>query len=186
MRGAIDHWPAPAATLSSGLPSTYLTGTLIRDLLESFDQVLAPAVVTLDDLPAYLDPRYAPDDYVVWLGSWLSSVVDRRWPPERVRSHLPDLREALLHRGTLTGIRAGVRACTGLEPEVRDTGGVNWSSRPGGALPGIPGPARLQVRVPADPDRARDPETESNLRALVEVVVDDLKPAHVIAELSFG
>ena len=186
VRGEIEKCPPAAVTLSSGLPSSFLSGTLVRDLLDSFDQVLAPAVLTLDDLAAYLDPLYAPDDFVVWLGSWLSSVVDRRWPPERVRAHLPDLREALLHRGTLPGIRAGVRACTGSEPDVRDSGGVSWSNRPGGALPGNPGPARLQVRVPPDPGGQRSPESEANLRILVGTVVNDLKPAHVLAELSFG
>jgi len=186
MRGAIDNWPPPAVTLGSGLPPAFLAGSLVRDLLESFDLVLAPAVLTLDDLAAYLDLRYSPDDYLVWVGSWLSSVVDRRWPADRVRAHVPDLREALLHRGTLNGIRAGVRACTGLEPEVRDNGGVSWSNRPGGSLPGQPGPPRLRVRVPLDPGAQLGPESDEALRTLVRAMVDDLKPAHVMVELVFG
>ena len=186
MRGAIENWPPPAATLGSDLPPAFLSGTLVRDLLDSFDLVLAPAVLTLDDLAAYLDPRYAPDDYLVWVGSWLSSVVDRRWPADRVRAHLADLRVALLHRGTLHGIRAGVRACTGLEPEVRDNGGVSWSHRPGGSLPGQQGPPRLHVRVPLNPDAELSPEADEALRTLVTAVVDDVKPAHVITEFVFN
>jgi len=185
MRGEVEL-PAPSVPLAAGVPAAFLSGTVVSDLLDSFDQVLAPAVLTLDDLAAYLDPRYAPDDYMVWLGGWLSSMVDRRWPAERVRAQLPDLREALLHRGTLRGMRAAVRACTGVEPDIRDNGGVSWSNRPGGAFPGQPGGPWIHVGVTLDPATVPSPELDEALRTLVRAVVDDLKPAHVVALLFFN
>lgn len=186
MRGALAGGTGLPVPLAAGVPAAFLAGPVIGHLLDSFDQVLGPVVMTLDDLAAYVDPRYAPDDFAVWVGGWLASAVDRQWPADRVRAHLPDLREALLRRGTLAGVRAGVRACTGSDPDTDDTGGVSWSRAPDGDLPGRPGPPILRVR--ADLRHSGAPSgsaQEQALRQLVRRVVDDLKPAHVALRLTF-
>jgi phage tail-like protein len=186
MRGAVVGIVGPPVPLAAGVPAAFLAGPLVGHLLDSFDQVLGPVVLTLDDLAAYIDPRYAPDDFAVWVGSWLASAVDRNWPAARVRTHIPDLREALLNRGTLAGVRAGIRACTGSDPDVDDTGGVSWSRAPTGDLPGRPGPPILRVRADLRNSGAPPGSTaEQVLRQLVRRVVDDLKPAHVALRLSF-
>lgn len=174
MRGGAD---VPLGTsLNDGLPPAFVTGGLVPDLVAAFDQVLAPVAATLDDLDAYVDPRYAPADFVRWLGTWLGAPVDERWPQARVRAHLPDLREALLRRGTVTGLAALLRAVTGHEPEITDSGGVTTSARPGARLPGSER-AFLTVRArihEADPDTMED---------VVYRAVAHMTPAHVPFEV---
>ncbi len=172
MRGAAD---VPVGTsLREALPPVFADGGLVGALVDGLDAVLAPVPGTLDDLDAYLDPRYAPDDFARWLGQWLGAPVDARWPADRVRRHLPDLLTALLGQGTLTGLTALVRAVTGNEPEVTDSGGVAWSPRQQGELPGLATPG-VRVRVVIARD---DPETmEDVLRQVVAAQV----PAHVPA-----
>ena len=71
---------------------------------------------------------------------------------------------------------AAVRACTGLDPDVRDSGGVAWSKRPQGAFPGRSAPLlEVDVRISDD-----EPDPDAVLD-LVRFVVDDVRPAHVPA-----
>ncbi|HLL64140.1 MAG TPA: phage tail protein [Micromonosporaceae bacterium] len=172
MRGAIEGM-APPESLAAGLPPAFFGNDFTRGMIEAFDQVLVPVFATLDDFDAYLDPRYAPEDFLRWLAGWLGFPLDERWPAERLREQLADAVEALLWRGTVRGVAAAVRAYTGVQPEVQDTGGVSSSARPLGRLPGDPRP-RLVVRVPAggyvDPD-------------VLERIVAEVKPAHVAHEI---
>lgn len=178
MRGATTALALPAVSLGEGLPAAFLLGGITSGLVDALDAVLAPAVSVLDDLDAYLDLRYAPDDCVRWLGSWLNTGVDGRWPAERLRLRRADLVTALVGRGTVRGLAAGVRACSGYDPLVRDNGGVSWSNRPGGRLPGRQTPS-LEIEVPYD---ARD---GAGIVALVRAVVEDLRPVDVPASVQF-
>ena len=110
------------------------------------------------------------------MASWLSPAIAARRDADHLRRHLGDLRRALVGRGTLDGVTAAVRACTGLDPDVRDSGGVSWSRRPQGAFPGRSAPL-LEVDVRISPD---EPDPDAVLD-LVRFVVDDLRPAHVPA-----
>ena len=71
---------------------------------------------TLDDLDAYVDPRYAPDDFVRWVASWLSPAIAARRDADHLRAHLGDLRRALLGRGTLRRGRRGGPRVHGTRP----------------------------------------------------------------------
>lgn len=174
MRGAAPG-PVPVS-LARGVPESFLGNDFTVGLVEAFDDVLAPVVGVLADLDAYLDPRYAPDDFVRWVASWLSPQVGARLSADEARARLVDLRTALLARGTLHGVAAAVRACTGREPAVRDNGGVGWSARPHAALPGSRVPL-LEVDVVVADDEP-DPDA---LLDLVRAVVDDVRPVHVPA-----
>jgi phage tail-like protein len=169
VRGAVADLE-PVRSLSAGLPAAFFGNDFTAGLVRAFDEVLAPVFATLEDIDAYLDPRYAPDDFVRWLAGWLGFPTDERWSAERIRTHLGDALEALLWRGTVRGVAAAVRAHTGQEPEVADTGGVSWSSTPLGRLPGR-SRGELVVRVP-DVDGTVDAE-------VVDRVVGEVKPAHV-------
>lgn len=163
-----------ATSLLDGLPAAFVDGGLTRALVEAFDDVLAPVTVLLDDLDAYLDPRYAPDDFVRWVASWLSPAIARRRSAAQLREGFGDLTEAMVARGTVRGVVAAVRACTGRTPDVRETGGVGWSRRPLGALPGT-ATTLLEVDVRLDPD---EPDPHGVLE-LVSWVLDDVTPVHV-------
>jgi phage tail-like protein len=175
MRGAVDGL-TPPQSLAAGLPGAFIGNDFTRELVAAFDQVLAPVFATLDDFDAYLDPDHAPEDFLRWIAGWLGFPIDERWPAERIRANLADAVEAVLWRGTVRGVAAGVRAYTGRQPEVTDTGGVASSARPLGPLPGDPRP-RLLVRVAAR--GGVDPE-------VVERLVAELKPAHVPHEVVIG
>jgi phage tail-like protein len=167
----------PPESLATGLPPAFFGNDFTHGLIAAFDEVLAPVFATLDDFDAYLDPRYAPEDFLRWLASWLGFPLDERWPADRLRVHIIDAVEAVRWRGTIRGIAAAVRAYTGEQPEVIDTGGVASSARPLGPLPGEPRP-RLLVRVRRGGD-PMDPE-------VLDRIISEVKPAHVPHELVFG
>jgi phage tail-like protein len=173
VRAAIDGL-RPPRSLAAGLPPAFFGNDFTAELIRAFDEVLAPVFASLDDFDAYLDPRYAPDDFVRWLAGWLGFPVDERWAVPLIREHFSDAREGLLRRGTLAGIAAAVRAYTGSTPRLADNGGVAWSTRPLGPLPGEARP-RLLVQVD-DPHGTVDPD-------VVERIVTATKPAHVLHEV---
>jgi phage tail-like protein len=173
VRAAIEGM-RPPRSLAAGLPPAFFGNDFTRELIGAFDEVLAPVFATLDDFDAYLDPRYAPEDYVRWLAGWLGFPTDERWPVQRIRENFADAREGLLRRGTLAGVAAAVRAYTGRTPKLADSGGVTWSTRPLGPLPGEAQP-RLVVQLD-DPDGTVD-------RQVLERIVAATKPAHVLHEV---
>ena len=174
MRGPVENLPTPQP-LADGLPDAFLTDGFTRDIVSAFDDVLAPVHATLDELDAYFDPRYAPEDFLRWMAGWLGFPIDERWPAERLRAHLVDAVEALRWTGTVRGVAAAVRAYTGSEPEVIDNGGVTGSRRPLGSLPGRSRPL-LVVKVPESPGVDRQ---------VVDRLVATIKPAHVPHQVEF-
>ncbi|KPM56701.1 phage tail protein [Frankia sp. CcI49] len=172
MRQAADL-PTPFP-LARGVPGVLLEAGALGDLLAAFDQVLAPALATIDNIDAYLDPDLTPADFLGWLAGWLGVAVDDRWPPEHVRRVLRHTPELLRWRGTVRGVIAAVRVLAEVEAEVIDSGGTQWSPRPYGIPPGSRAPL-LRVRVPRDAD----------LRA-VEAAVRGAKPAHVPHRIETG
>jgi phage tail-like protein len=175
MRGAVEGL-RPPESLASALPGAFFGNRFTHELVGAFDEVLAPVFATIDDFAAYLDPRYAPDDFLRWLAGWVGVPLDERWSADRLRVRLGDAVEAVLWRGTIRGVAAAVRAYTGEQPEVVDTGGVASSARPLGPLPGEPRP-RLLVRV----RRSRRVDAD-----VLDRLVGDVKPAHVPHEIVIG
>jgi phage tail-like protein len=176
MRGAVADLPV-SRSLTEGLPVAFFadpsgadTERFAYNLVAAFDQVLAPVLASLDSIHAYMDPRTAPPDFVPWLAGWLGLAVGERWPAHRARSFVEGAAEAFRWRGTRRGIALAVRAYTGVEPDIDDTGGVGFSLRPGGPVPGDQTPF-LRVRVVVG-----DAEVDE---ASVDRIVADAKPAHV-------
>ncbi|OHV25742.1 phage tail protein [Parafrankia soli] len=166
MRGSVEGLDTPFS-LAGGVPGVLLGAGAVGALLAAFDEVLAPVLATLDNVDAYLDPDLTPEDFLGWLAGWLGMAVDGGWPADRTRAVIRQLPEVLRWRGTPAGVAAAVRVLAGVEAEVTDSGGVNWSPRPQGELPGGRTPSLL-VRVPQG----------SDLRE-VEAAVRSAKPAHV-------
>lgn len=151
-----------------GLPSRYPIGGLLPalyaddDLAQRFtaglDTVLAPVLSTLDNLPAYFDPALAPADFLSWLASWVGADLDPALPPELRRAVVARAVELHRWRGTRRGLVEQLRLCFGVHADIRDGGGVAWSSEPGAASPPS-ATGELLVRVwapnggPVDADR---------------------------------
>lgn len=160
--------PYPIGTL---LPAVFQEDPVAMSWTGALDEVLAPAISTLDCLAAYLDPMLAPADFVGWLAGRLGTVLDENWPLRRQRAAVARCVGLFRLRGTAEGLRALLELVTGGEVELVESGGVSWSTAPNSALPGG-AQARVAVRVTVPRG------TPVELAALEELLVSE-KPAHV-------
>jgi phage tail-like protein len=134
-RAALPELPS-RHRLGGMLPSMYAAVDFAQRFTAGLDTVLAAIVSTLDNLPAYLDARLAPEDFVDWLGSWVAVDLDPSWPAELRRlvvRHAVDL-----HRwqGTGRGLVDRLWLCLGVHADMVDGAGARWSSTPDTELPG--------------------------------------------------
>lgn len=158
--------------LGKELPGIYQEDDVVMRLVSAFDEVLAPAVSSLDNLPAYLDPALTPDDFLDWLAGWVGVLLDETWPIERRRAFVAVAGQLYRTRGTSAGLAAQVRLFTAGDVEVVESGASAWSMTPGAAVPGKPEfSLRVKVKPPAKP-----PLDPARLDALVRAA----KPAHVV------
>ena len=170
MRGTIPGLPSPLPLVEI-LPSLLRADRFADSLCASFDEVLAPVLLSLDGFHAYLDLGTAPDDMVEWLAQWLGMTVDPNAAPAQQRQLLQSAGELHALRGTRRGLELAVQAELGVPVQVVETGASTWSTQPGGDLPGEPVPA---VVVVARPGAGQDVDPE-RLDALVRAI----KPAHI-------
>ncbi|MEU5026051.1 phage tail protein [Streptomyces milbemycinicus] len=170
MRGPLPGLPT-AHPLLHQLPAVYHGEEFLERFLSALDEVLAPVLLTLDNLPAHLHPRTAPEDLLAWLAQWVAVEVDQDRPVNQRRAVVATAVTRHRQRGTRQGLAAAVRVETGVEPEISESGGTSWSSEPGAALPGS---ARPWVTV-----RLRVPDPERFDRTRVEKLVAAEVPAHV-------
>ena len=98
MRGTIAGLASPAP-LTETLPSMLRTDHFAQQLCASFDEVLAPVILSLDALPAYLDLSTTPEDMLPWLAQWLGMSVDPSQDMEIQRSLLRSASELHATRG---------------------------------------------------------------------------------------
>ena len=171
MRGTVPGLPSPLP-LADTLPGLLRTDRFAESLCASFDEVLAPVLLSLDGFPAYLDLRTAPEDMVEWLAQWLGMSVDPNAALASQRELLQSAGELHARRGTRRGLELAVQAELGVPVQVVETGASSWSAEPGGDLPGEPVPA---VVVIARPRAGQDVDVE-RLDALVRTI----KPAHIL------
>lgn len=160
-----------AIPLALQLPAVYQEDEFTQRLVSAFDAALAPVLATLDDLPVYVDPRLAPDDFVAWLAGWVGAELEHATTVAARREVVATAVSLHRRRGTAGGIADVVRIATLGRVEVVESGGSRWAQAPGSAFPGD-APAVLRVRVTVDHAAGVDPR---QLDALVAAV----KPAHV-------
>lgn len=169
-RQAVDGLPTPHP-FGERLPGPYADDDFTQRFVSAFDDVLAPVFSVLDCLDAYWNPQLAPEDFLDWLAVWVSadlgdgqSLDDRR---NAVAGAVPGHRL----RGTARRLVEQVRTVLGLEAEVTESGGADWSATPGVRLPGSVEPS-LRLRV-ATADPAGLPTRR------LAALVDANRPAHV-------
>lgn len=172
MRGTIDGLATPHP-LGDLLPGLYAQDALAQALCAGLDEVLAPVIGTLDNLPAYLDLATAPTDLVPWLSHWVGIAVQAPMPVERQRELLQSAVSLQGWIGTSRGVQLSLEALFGATTVVEDSGGTAWSTDPHAPLPGDPVPS-VSVRVSGGPDLDAD---------RVEAVVASVTPAHVLREV---
>jgi phage tail-like protein len=161
--------------LGPSLPAMLVEDEFTQRFVSGLDDVLAPVLSTLDNVPAYLNPWLAPPDFLDWLARWVGVAVDANWPLERRRAVIARASDLYAWRGTARGLAEAVEAATGVLPEVRDSGAVSWSLHPDtkDAPNGAPGIVVL-LRVP-------DPSAID--RAHIDALVRAAVPAHIPVHL---
>lgn len=170
MRGLIEGLPSPHP-IGPTLPGLYQGEDFVQRLTSAFDESLAPICSVLDNLDAYLDPHLTPPDFLGWLAGWVGVSLDENWESERQRAMVSRTGTIYRRRGPVKGLAEQVAHYAGVDPEVVDSGGVSWSSVPGGRLPGRAEPSltvRVRVANPASVDRER-----------LDALVAENKPANV-------
>jgi phage tail-like protein len=171
MRAAVAELPSPHP-FAPTLPGMYHDQSFVERFCSALDEVLAPVLCTLDNLPAYLDVATAPEDLLPWLAAWTGMTLDPGQSRERQRSLLRQAVTLQGIQGTPRGIELAVEAVFGLRAEVQETGAVTWSMDPDAPLPGEPLQAFV-VQVFATEGQAVD-------EARLDQVVSSLKPAQVV------
>ena len=172
MRGAVPGLASPFP-IGMALPALYLDDDFTQRFTAGLDEVLAPVLLTLDCLDAYLDLELAPPDFVDWLAGWVAAPTDGAWPLALRRELVRHAVELHRWRGTARGIALQMEILTGGSVEVDDSGAVTWSSSPNSSPPpATPAQVRVRVRVP-DPASVDRPRLQDLLAATV--------PAHVSA-----
>jgi phage tail-like protein len=141
--------------------------------LEALEKVLDPIVSMIDLLPAHFDLSLAPDEIVDLVADWLGIEDDRELAPGARRRLVRRAAEIARIRGTRAGVALTLReAFAPLELEIRDSGGVSYSSE----HRRIPAPEpTLTVAIP--------PGVDARRRAAIGRLAARIKPAHVRLEI---
>jgi phage tail-like protein len=163
-------------------------GNFVRRFTDALDEVLAPVVATLDNLPAYFDPRTAPEHLLDWLAGWVGLELFEKWPPELRRPLVADAVQRHRQRGTKLGVQNVVALFAEVDPEqvtIEESGGV-WGlatvALDDGRFPELPEArtkASMKITVALGKKRA---EEVASVEQLVRRVAERLKPAHVWLE----
>jgi phage tail-like protein len=170
MRGLVEGLPNPHAIVQF-LPGLLQEDAFVQRLVAGLDDVLAPILLSLDNLDAYLDPATAPPDFLEWLGEWVGIAFDENWPLDQQRALVAGAVDLFHWRGTVRGLSAHVALYTGVEPDIEETGGCSWSPNPNSDLPGHAEPSliiRVQLSNRNDVDVSR-----------LNRIVSASKPAHI-------
>ncbi|MFD5657312.1 phage tail protein [Streptomyces hirsutus] len=173
-RAAVPGLPS-RYPIGEQLPALYAEDDFAQRFTGGLDTVLAPVFATLDNLPAYLDPRVTPADFLAWLASWVGAADDPQWPVERRREAVARAVELHRWRGTRRGLVEALRLAIGAHAEVTGDGGAVWSGTPGADLPPEP-PAEVLVRVWPDREAGVDP-------ARVHEIVRAMCPVHTVCRV---
>src|SRR5256885_944232 len=137
--------------LANTLPALFQEDDFTQRFISAFDAALAPIFATLDNLPAYLDPWLAPEDFLEWLASWFGMALDESWSLDRRRALVAKAFDFYRMRGTAGGLQAQLELLTGGTIELHETGGMGAPTPARAALPGLPHLALLGGGTGGDP-----------------------------------
>lgn len=155
-RAAVPGLPS-RYPIGGQLPALYADDDFAQRFTAGLDTVLAPVFATLDSLPAYLDPRVAPTDFLAWLASWVGVTDNPRWPVGLRREAVVRAVDLYRWRGTRRGLAEGLRLALGVHTEIVGDGGAAWSSTAGADLPPAP-TAEILIRVWPGREARVDPD----------------------------
>lgn len=171
MRGAIPGSPTPHP-LQGTLPGIYQGTSFLERFCGALDDVLAPVLGTLDNLPAYLSVSTAPDDFLPWLAYWTGMPLGPGQSAAARRHILRAASDQHGWQGTARGIALVVENVFGCPTTVEDSGEVTWSADSEAPLLPRQGRPTVVVRVRVPPGRNVDEQR-------LDTLVSSLTPVHV-------
>jgi phage tail-like protein len=120
------------------LPAIYQEDELMARFLMLFDSFWTPLERQIDHLPSYFDPWLTPPDFLPWLASWLSLVLDESWPEEKRRQLLRSAADLYRRRGTKQALEEYLVIYTGRKPTIVEHRAYNFRLGPESRLgPGV-------------------------------------------------
>jgi phage tail-like protein len=152
-----------------------------------FESFWGPIDEQIGQIPAYLDPKMTPPDFLPWLASWFSMVLDEHCSEAQQRELIRRATSLYRMRGTQRGLKEYLEAYTGDRVEVVEHRSNNFVLGPEGRLgPGIAlgkdnRPHTFTVILPAWQDVSDDEENarqETERIAAIKRIIDAEKPAH--------
>ena len=104
------------------LPAVYQEDERSRDFLERFLALFETLLVNVESeiqyIARYFDADVVSEDYLCWLASWLSVIVDENWPEEKLRLIVKRAPELYKQRGTRRGIEELIKIFIGERPLI--------------------------------------------------------------------
>ena len=175
MRGMVAGLASPHP-LTETLPSMLRDDPFAASLCASFDDLLAPVVLTLDTFADHLDPATTPEDMIPWLAQWLGLAVDLDVEQARRRHELQIAYLLNARKGTRASIETELTNALGMPVEVSESGGAHWSPDPEAPLPGEP---QQMLSVVVHPVAGQDVDLDR-----LDALIRSVKPAHVRNQVS--
>jgi phage tail-like protein len=107
------------------LPAIYrrsdaLGRNVVRDICFVFEHMFGSIESLLDEWHRFYDPLRAPPDFLPWLASWTSMVVDADWPESKKRAIIRRAVDLYRIRGTVRGLALFLKLFTGYEPKISE------------------------------------------------------------------
>jgi phage tail-like protein len=158
--------------LEAQIPAMLAEDPLVCAFLRALDEVVAPAIQTMDCFDAYLDPRLAPPDMTAYIGSWVLADIDNVWDEAAIRDDVANAHQRASWSGTAHAIRTRLVPREATSVEIEDSGATLVSMTPTSSADWATsdGPTAL-VRIDVtDIERIRS-------------IVTRLVPAHVALEV---
>jgi phage tail-like protein len=182
----------PIVVLAKGrylryLPAVYHRDDLMGRFLMLFESFWDPIEKQIAQIPAYFDPKMTPSDFLPWLASWFSLVLDERCSEPQRRELIRLATSLYRKRGTKSGLREYLEAYTGEKIEVIEHRGNNFVLGAEGKLgPGIAlgtqnRPHTFTVIVHAQANQLADEDSAhkaSERIAAIRTLIDAEKPAY--------
>lgn len=88
--------------------------------LRGFEDAIEPISGLLDRVDCLFDPDAAPADFLPWLATWVSLVLDENWPEMKRRRLIREAVELYRWRGTRRGLSRYLEIYCGVSPEIDD------------------------------------------------------------------
>lgn len=169
------------------LPAIYQEDDLMGRFLMLFGSFWKPLERQINDLWLYFDPQLTPAEFLPWLASWMSLMLDESWPEEKRRQLIRSALSLYRKRGTRQGLEEYLAIYTGVKPRIVEHRAYDFRLGPESQLgPGIalgkgnmPHTFTITLRLPAVSSQGDDQkELARQRRQKIEAIIDAEKPAH--------